>query len=556
APPTQAPPTQAPPTQAPPTQAPPTQAPPTPSLPSQPVPLTGAPTEGLPAPSGIVAVGTPSRAHLTWNAGRGARSYSVRRWSALNADCCRNSASGLTAPAWDDSNFPLPGAYMFEVTTTYADGQTRSATISYTRPDPVNPAGFAATQSGEGSVTLSWQAVPGVSFYQVWGPGIASTGVSIPGTTHQVTGIAAGAHQWTIGSFYVPGPVSTAGTSFSKASLQVPSTVAAAPPVPSPAASPPASAPPSAASSTGRYRIVATGFRVLHETKDHALSLDGHGDEVYGAFAMFHFDRRTSKLLDQDLRKTRNIGETGASDPTRLKGGTWTTKGGFRAGDVFPAVADPAKRYGAQPTDVSFPFLVWDGTLTGGQDAVLLLPTMWEYDGNEGGYDKWFANEMSEVSRIWSDQAVQGAVAGTTLALMTPPGTVETSFGPHINVGAMDWSFRGLALGPLPALLNSSFDRPIGSGISGVSGTSGIVSGVVLPRRAVVITREIVEAALAKLAQSAAVGQAMLAPAAPGFPATWVPGVPAGTIAVPLFERGSADLQGQYVLYLQVERVP
>lgn len=61
---------------------------------------------------------------------------------------------------------------------------------------------------------------------------------------------------------------------------------------------------PSAAQTTGQYRIIATGFRVLHETKDDILSRDGHGDEVYRGFAMFHFDRsatasnrRTSAFL-------------------------------------------------------------------------------------------------------------------------------------------------------------------------------------------------------------------------------------------------------------------
>jgi hypothetical protein len=75
---------------------------------------------------------------------------------------------------------------------------------------------------------------------------------------------------------------------------------------------PPANAPtPTNAPTSNRYRVVATGFRVLHQTKDDFFSRDGHGDEVYGGFMSFHYDRGTSKLLDQNLRRTNVIGENG-----------------------------------------------------------------------------------------------------------------------------------------------------------------------------------------------------------------------------------------------------
>jgi hypothetical protein len=200
--------------------------------------------------------------------------------------------------------------------------------------------------------------------------------------------------------------VSTVATAFSKTSLQVTTSVASAPPsTPSPTPPP---APPSAPASTspsatsGNYRIVANGFRVLHETKDDVLSRDGHGDEVYGAFAMFHYDRPTSALRGQNLRRTMVIGER-ANEPNRIRGGTWTQNGGFRGGDVFPAVADPSKRYGVAPGDQSFPFLIWQGPLSDGQDALILIPTLWEFDGNSQGYDKWFSTEQQELPRIWSD---------------------------------------------------------------------------------------------------------------------------------------------------------
>ena len=346
---------------------------------------------------------------------------------------------------------------------------------------------------------------------------------------------------------------------------------------------PPANAPPPTnAPASNRYRVVATGFRVLHQTKDDFFSRDGHGDEVYGGFMTFHYDRGTSKLVDQNLRRTNVIGEHGfdglgfgdrlvqgvgtildkvtgvdiAVKNSRIKGGTATQNGGFAQNDVFPAVADPSKSYGAAPTDNTFPFLVWEGPLTDGKDAVVILPSLWEFDGFPDGFNKWHQSEQTNVLQIWSDQGVQAAVAGTQLAMLSPPGTLETSFGLHYTAStAFEFAFAG-ALGPITALTAGSYDRPIGVKMNGVAGTGGLASGPSMPRRALVITREIMEATLAKLATY---NPATTAPGVfpiYGAPPVILPAPPPGTIAVQLFESPAEDLQGMYILYLQVQRLP
>ena len=345
---------------------------------------------------------------------------------------------------------------------------------------------------------------------------------------------------------------------------------------------PPANAPtPTNAPASNRYRVVATGFRVLHQTKDDFLSRDGHGDEVYGGFMTFHYDRNTSKLVDQSFRRTNVIGEHGydglgfgdrlihsvgaavdmlttgvdqAVKNARIKGGTATPDGGFAQNDVFPAVADPSKAYGAAPSSSTFPFLVWEGPLTDGQDAVVILPSMWEFDGYPDGFNKWHQSEQANVLQIWSDQGVQAAVAGTQLAMLSPPGTLETSFGLHYNASsAFQFVFAGV-LGPLAALTAGSYDRPIGVKMDGVA-SGGVASGPVMPRRAIVITREIMEATLAK---QATYNPASVPPGVfpiYGAPPVILPTPPPGTIAVQLFESPVQDLQGMYILYLQIERV-
>ena len=167
---------------------------------------------------------------------------------------------------------------------------------------------------------------------------------------------------------------------------------------------------------------------------------------------------------------------------------------------MFPAVADPSKTYGAPYTDNTFPFQLFNGALTDGQDAIVILPLLWEADGYRDGFSKWINNEAANAIQIWSDQGVQAAVAGTQLAVISPFGTLETSFGPHLSSGDQFGLAFVPVFGPLVLLNAGSYDRPIGVGANGVSGLGGIASGPVLPRRAVVITREIIEATLNRLA--------------------------------------------------------
>jgi hypothetical protein len=74
---------------------------------------------------------------------------------------------------------------------------------------------------------------------------------------------------------------------------------------------------------SGRYRVVANGFSVVHESFDDVLSRDGKYDEVYGGFALFHFDRKTGDLLDRGLRRTKVLGDIN-NFPDRLRAGTAT----------------------------------------------------------------------------------------------------------------------------------------------------------------------------------------------------------------------------------------
>jgi hypothetical protein len=355
------------------------------------------------------------------------------------------------------------------------------------------------------------------------------------------TNVPAGSQQWAVASFIEPGNISTPAADFPRVTLNV---VAPAPAAPAPATSP---APPVA---SGRYRVVATRFDVARETIDNVLDLDGKGDEIYGGFSMFHVNRVNGQVLDQDLRRTKVHGQViGGTD--RVAAGSATPNGGLATGDGYPSASSSAPS-----GDQTFPFLVWDGTLTNNQDALVLLPSLWESDNDDENFDAWFLSEKNALPVFWWDADLRTAL--TTLGLnVVTTDTFATGFG-----------FAGL----LPL---TSKDRPVGLTLQS--------TGFSLRRRAIVLTREILEAALTPAPASAGsqaneletmmrawqnsfgragsfvtagetekiqasqdneLGQAIRA--RPGE----------STLAVPLVDSSLPNLRGSYILYLRVERVP
>lgn len=308
---------------------------------------------------------------------------------------------------------------------------------------------------------------------------------------------------------------------------------------------------------SGRYRVVANGFTVVHESFDDQFSRDGKYDEVYGGFTMLHFDRRTGDLLDRDLRRTKVLGDVN-NFPTRLRAGTASGTGGLRAGDSYPDAGHARYRGqdGAAPNDQTFPFKVWEGTLTDGADAAIILPTMWEADNEGSTYDAWHQSEVSSASQIWFDATVQQALKQTSLGVVAPPGAITPNTTPVFSDESFAAGFFAAMGQPwVASLLAGSRDRPIGMVPTGPIPVGPPPPGPTLPpslpRRAIVLTREIVEHALNGsriLPDPASLG--------PGF--GWMLAyfdVPVGVIPVLLRDGPGSNLQANYVLYLQVERM-
>jgi hypothetical protein len=270
----------------------------------------------------------------------------------------------------------------------------------------------------------------------------------------------------------------------------------------------------------GSYRISVAGFRVNRITYDDQFNRDGWGDEVYASVVLQRFNRATGALLASNSVTSSTHGDA-TSFPDRVPQGSRTGNGGLKEGDVVPFGWDQRS---AQPPAASgrFPLKVWEGSLADGGDVLVLRPTLWELDGDRTAFD-WWLNFLATTpaTRTWGLPGLQLNLGNSAIDLI--PGIGRRSQGDPLLYGS-DNVVDYLAVGNrYPYYINSGRDRPIG--LHYHSWLDWIL----------VLDREKIEAELRRAGQVA---------------------TPAGLIALPLQEQegGTQPLNGDYVLYLRVER--
>lgn len=194
----------------------------------------------------------------------------------------------------------------------------------------------------------------------------------------------------------------------------------------------------------GRYRVVINGFRVMSQTWDHALQVDGKDDEVYIGWHVAKFDKDgQQQFMSQPYSEI--MGDTNGF-PFRVQAGSASLKGGLKTGDMFPYanpwILDPNL---ISPSRNYPPLRAWEGELTEGEDAVVITPSIWEWDGGEAAWNDWIHWGQQSVAKI-------GAVA-TTLIQDPAAGTV-------VNLVSLGFD---LAVSMTEAgLIGNATDRPIG----------------------------------------------------------------------------------------------
>jgi len=296
--------------------------------------------------------------------------------------------------------------------------------------------------------------------------------------------------------------------------LRLPSTVTVA----QPAAVVGAKAPASTTAPRGRYRVVLTGGRVHHETIDHLLNLDGWKDEVYFTVDVQLLDKVSGAIAPFMTLgdRTKIYGDIGKDPTLRVKAGTGSpfATGGLHAGDQFPAEGPFSTK--SAFVDQQLPLRLWEGDLVQGQNAVIITPALWEWDGAAyaAALTGWMNFAKDFTTSLANNGAIDRLVAGTGSGVA----------GMLIDVAPL---VPTLVLG-ITSNFGSDGDRMIGATIDG--------DKVVYKPQSIVLNYDRIEQLLSS---DVLVGNA-----------------PKGFYPIAFREPMSNKLEGDYTLYLQIQRIP
>jgi hypothetical protein len=197
----------------------------------------------------------------------------------------------------------------------------------------------------------------------------------------------------------------------------------------------------------GYFRIRLIGFVVHAPTLDTALGLDGSGDEVSVRADLAEVDARVSPV--SYVPRVRHI-ETPVMGDThnpefRILAGSASPTGGLTNNDEVPRPSSlpPA----VDPEHARLPLVVWEGELTRGRNGVVVIPSLWEWDGPGGLKGQWVAGLPEWFGRFVLSAADQLS-GGSSYTASYSDGRIS---GERPRVSR-----------PIPNILNAPADRPIG----------------------------------------------------------------------------------------------
>ena len=485
-----------------------------------------------PAPQNVhMLPGGPLVHTLVWDRLPGIDGYNVLiNNTATKGTWMLATPAPLLAEVYAASDFPQPGA-QYRVIALYPDGRQGSTDFVYANPPQLQvPTGFTAQQTGPGTVRLSWQPVALAKGYRLYGSGQPTDGTFITGTEHNFSNMPDGNYSWQLTADY-GGAWQGAGMPVANITL--------------------------ATAASGRYLVTITGLRAVRASKDDVLSRDGMGDEIYVGVFSRKYDRRNESLLNSWPNKTPyTYGDVNGRGTSRIQAGTMSGLGGIRNGDPIPANSDPAERNG-NPSDIAFPLKIFDGVLTNGIDTLVISPTIWEEDNSNLAYTLW-NNQMIQVSPLLikrpeiQSQIAKGSFEPILFGTAAVPNMSDSAWAASLyaNGIALGASTMGISFGYQVAerFIKGDADRPIGVIPAGIAD-----SGMALPNKMIVLTREIIETALTPYGP----GNVPVPVAKPYWPRFPMPGV----MMIPYHDSVFPNLFGvaipaYYEMYLKVERVP
>jgi hypothetical protein len=165
----------------------------------------------------------------------------------------------------------------------------------------------------------------------------------------------------------------------------------------------------------GRYSVIVEGFRVLSQTWDNVLQSDGKGDEVFLDTKLAYVDNDGKDVAPQSDFRSATMGDTNNQNG-RMQAGSASDRGGLISGDTFPNPLD----IGAPPAPSSAtftpPFTLWEGDLIKGERAVVITPSLWEWDGSGdvfGGWLTWANTAFQKIAQSVGTFIGGGSAADT-----------------------------------------------------------------------------------------------------------------------------------------------
>jgi uncharacterized protein DUF4214 len=219
-----------------------------------------------------------------------------------------------------------------------------------------------------------------------------------------------------------------------------------------------------------KYRVALEGVRVAQQTWDHALNVDGWGDEIYAVCSVKVIQQPGTTLRD-DTTRSKTMGDINGFN-ARVKVGTATTHGGIKSGDDIPYPQPWVRKsdvYGDR-----FPMVVFEGDLTSDR-AVTLIPSIWEWDGGQDIFTSWGSLIAQNTGSI---------VAATLNIISAFKGKPDKTLGDFVKSN-LDMGLQSLYT-MLSGITGQAKDRPIGMT---KQGDGYVFSGA----RAVVISSDVAE---------------------------------------------------------------
>jgi len=198
------------------------------------------------------------------------------------------------------------------------------------------------------------------------------------------------------------------------------------------------------------FQVTINGFWVKSETWDHALEVDGKGDEVYLSVGAKATDADGKPVVDVTGGDPDSTSETFGDTngyPSRIQAGSRSSQGGLKTGDRFPT--DEPWKLSGEPTADRMPFLVARIKLVKDKNALVITPSIWEWDGGADAFKDWvtwFKGSLNKVSSFVKGKIQSKSVGGTTDLLF---GAAD--MGLDIALSLKD-----------SGILGNAADRPIG----------------------------------------------------------------------------------------------